>query len=110
MRAKLEVDMSRKLVGYASSGYLFHLFRVSGDNKYLDHIRFNDKSPSFFSIFSKVNAVKAAAAYNAIRSSTSDVLVNPQYVVEENHWNPLYKLIKVKVTGYPGKIASIKNK
>lgn len=117
MSAKIDVDMTKKLTGYASGGYLFHLVHVSGDNKYADGIRFNEPGnqgegflSSLTSMFSKIEGVKAAAAYNAIRTSDADVLINPQYVIEENHWNPFYKLVKVKVTGYPGKVISIKNK
>lgn len=111
MAAKIDVDMTKKLTGYASGGYFLHLFRVSGDNKFTDNIRFNGAEPGFFSFLSKVASVKAAAFYNAIRMNPdADILVNPQYVVEENHWNPFYKLIKVKVTGYPGRLVSLKNK
>ena len=93
-----------------SSGYLLHLFRVSGDNKFADNIRFVGDRIGMFSFLSKVRTAKSAAAYNAIRTSEADILVNPQYVIEENHWNPFYKLIKVKVTGHPGKIVNIQNK
>lgn len=116
MDAKIDVDMTKKLVGYASGGYLFHLLKVSGDSKFADGIAFNSPGGSdsgflggIINSFSKVEEVKAAAAYNAIRTSDADVLINPQYIVEEGNWNPFYKLIKVKVTGYPGKIISIKN-
>ncbi len=110
MAARVDVDMTRKLAGYASGGYFLHLLRVKGDNKFIDQVRFNGNSPGFFSFLSKVQSVKAAAAYNALRGSEADVLVNPQYVVEESHWNPFYKLIKVKVTGYAGKVVSINNR
>lgn len=117
MDARIDVDMTKKLVGYASGGYLFHLLHVSGDNKFADGIRYNSPgqgSEGFFSsigsLFSKVESVKSAAAYNAIRTSDADVLINPQYIIEASNWNPFYKLIKVKVTGYPGKVISIKNK
>jgi hypothetical protein len=109
MKAHVDVDMTKKLVGYASGGYLFNLIKVAGDDKYLDHVAFNGHEPGIFSFLSKVNTIKGAAAYNAIRTSDADILVNPQYVVEESHWNPFYKQIKVKVTGYPGKIIKIKN-
>lgn len=116
MDAKIDVDMTKKLVGYASGGYLFHLLKVSGDNKFADGINYNSGSGDkgfigkVFEDFSNVEEVKAAAAYNAIRTSDADVLISPQYVIEEGNWNPFYKLIKVKVTGYPGKVISIKNK
>ena len=110
LNANITVDMGQKLTGYASGGYLFHIFRVSGDKRYLDHVRFSNAKQGRFSHWSRVNSVKAAAAYNAVRTSNADVLVNPQYVVEENHWNPIYKWIIVKVTGYAGKISGIKNR
>ncbi|GAB4025409.1 MAG: hypothetical protein Fur0010_28630 [Bdellovibrio sp.] len=109
MDAQIDVDLTRKLTGYASGGYLFHLFKVSGDNKYADGVCYNGDCGGMLSFISKIESVKAAAAYNAIRTSESEVLVSPQYVIEENNWNPFYKLIKVKVTGYPGRIVSIKN-
>ena len=110
MKAKIDVDMGNKLVGYASGGYFLHVFMTSGDNRYADNVTFNNHRGGFFSNWSRLNAVKAAATYNALRTTNADLIVNPQYVVEENHWNPFYKVIKVKVTGYPGKIAAIKNK
>jgi len=117
MDARIDVDMTKKLVGYASGGYLFHFFRVSGDNKFADGVMYNSPGGSgggflgsILDSVSKISAVRSAAAYNAIRTSDADVLINPQYVIEESNWNPFYKLIKVKVTGYPGKVISIKNK
>jgi hypothetical protein len=110
MDAQIDVDLTRKLTGYASGGYLLHLFKVSGDNKYLDGIAYNGNDGGFLSFLSKVAKVRGAAAYNAIRTTDADVLVNPQYIVEENNWNPFYKLIKVKVVGNPGRIVAIKNR
>ena len=113
--AKVDVDMTKKLVGYASGGYLFHVFKVAGDNKYADGVSYSASSAGggilgFLDAFSKTSEVRSAAAYNAIRTSDADILINPQYVIEESNWNPFYKLIKVKVTGYPGKVISIKNR
>jgi hypothetical protein len=114
MDAKVDVDMTKKLVGYASGGYLFHLFKVAGDNKFADGVAYSASSDngifSFLNAISKTGEVRSAAAYNAIRTSDADVLINPQYIIEESNWNPFYKLIKVKVTGYPGKVISIKNR
>jgi len=107
MRAKVEVDMTRKLTGYASGGFLFHFFHISGDSKFLTNIRFNGQSSSIFQ--NNLNLVKGAAAYNAVSGSDADILVDPQYVLEESKWNPIYKEIKVKVTGYAGKVVKIMN-
>ncbi len=110
MKARINVDVTRKITGYASGGYLFNIFKVSGDSKYATGVNFNSEESGFFSrVFGKTEKVKAAATYNAIRNSNADVIVSPQYVLEESNWNPLYKLIKVKVVGYPGKIVAIKN-
>ncbi|MFZ9000023.1 MAG: hypothetical protein ACO20H_01870 [Bacteriovoracaceae bacterium] len=111
MNARIEVDTTKKLTGYASGVYLLHLFKISGEAKYADGIDYGDGKAGFFEKwFSKIHDVKAAASYNAIRTSNADVLVSPQYIIETNNWNPLYKQIKVKVIGYPGRIVSIKNK
>ena len=111
MNASINVDTSQKLTGYASGIYLFHLFKISGDSKYADDIEFNEgKAGTFEQLFSNTYPVKAAAAYNAIRTSKADVIIAPQYVIESNNWNPFYKEVKVKVTGYPGYIVSIRNK
>ncbi|MBT7609118.1 MAG: hypothetical protein HN576_05145 [Bacteriovoracaceae bacterium] len=108
MKAQIDVDMTTKLTGYAYGGYLFNLLKINGDGKYSDGISYNGTNPGFLAVISKVESVKAAAAYNAIRQSKADVLISPQYVIEESHWNPFWKSIKVKVTGYAGKVVSIK--
>jgi len=108
MKAQIDVDMTTKLTGYAYGGYLFNMLKINGDNKYADGISYNGGKMGFFSAISKVESVKSAAAYNAIRQSKADVLISPQYVIEESHWNPFWKSVKVKVTGYAGKVVSIK--
>lgn len=111
MNARIEVDTTKKLTGYASGIYLFHLFKISGDSKHADGIDYGGGKAGFLErVFSITHNVKAAAAYNAIRTSKADILVSPQYVIETSNWNPFYKQIKVKVTGYPGRILNIKNK
>jgi hypothetical protein len=111
LKAIIEVDTSKKLIGYASGVYLLHFFKISGDDRYADGLNYNENNPSFLEQFlGLTHQVKSAAAYNAIRTSRADVIMAPQYVIETNHWNPLYKQVKVKVTGFPGKIVSIKNK
>ena len=47
-------------------------------------------------LFSLTHSVKSAAAFNAIRTSRADVIMSPQYVIETNNWNPLYKQVKKK--------------
>ncbi len=54
-----------------------------------------------------VGRVKSAAAYNAVRGSGADVLINPSYIVEDTNFL-LFREIDVTVTGYAGKIKGFK--
>lgn len=110
MQAQIDVDVTQKLTGYAYGGYLFNIFKVSGDKRYAHGMDFKDEGSKLFRGLSRVEQVKAAAAYNAIRQSEADILVSPQYVVEASHWNPFWKSIKVKVTGHPGRVVAIRNR
>jgi hypothetical protein len=109
LKANIEVDVTKKLTGYAYGGFLFHFFKVSGDNRYIDGVDFNPHDDRWFTL-GNAKMVKAAATYNALRGSKADLLVSPQYTVEESGWNPFYKVVKVKVVGYPGRVTSIKTK
>ncbi len=110
MHAQIDVDLSTELTGYAYGGYLFNVFKISGDKRYAPGMDYPNKKTGIFAYMSRVEKVKAAAAYNAIRQSNADVLISPQYVVEESHWNPFWKSVKVKVTGYAGKVVAIRNR
>lgn len=109
MQAQIDVDLSNELVGYAYGGYLFNFLKVAGDTRYAPGMDYPGGGKGLLNLFSRVDKVKAAAAYNAVRQSNADVLISPQYVVEETHWNPFWKSVKVKVTGYAGKVVAIRN-
>ncbi len=100
--ADIEVNMQRKLKGTAYAHYLFSWIHVSGNNKYLDGVGYNGNED-----WGRQGAVKAAAAYNAVKHTNADVLVSPQYVIRESG-NIFWKTITVTVTGFAGRITNFK--
>ena len=97
LNAEITVNTDTKLKGSASSTLLFGLLKIGGDSKYSDG----------YGGMGAVGKTKSAAAFKALNGSNADILVSPQYVVEVNNqiWQ---KTIRVTVTGYGGKINSIK--
>jgi hypothetical protein len=100
IRANVEVDMNKKLVGESTSSY-FLIFQVGGDNKFADGMSYSSESQ--FSAFFKAreNKTKSAAAFKAVEGSGADIIVHPNYEIQVNNYI-IFKQIKVKVTGYAG--------
>jgi hypothetical protein len=91
VQVNLVVDSSKKIEGTSKSTYLLMnpLLRF-GQKNYADggFRGFNSKT-------------KAAATYNAIKSSGADVVVNPQYEIKKvNGFLWLWSTHQVTVTGY----------
>lgn len=100
IRANVDVDMNKKLVGESTSSY-FLVFQVGGDNKFADGMSYSSES-QFNALFkARENKTKSAAAFKAIQGSGADIIVHPNYIVEVHDYL-LFKQIKVKVTGYAG--------
>ncbi|MBT3235258.1 MAG: hypothetical protein HN353_04850 [Bdellovibrionales bacterium] len=115
LTADIRVDLKKKLKGSATESVLFGFFQLEGSNKYLDGVTFgSDESSLFSSIFGEGAAgkAKAAAAYNALKKAPGvDVIISPQYVLQEkSQFLGAYKKIRVVVTGYAGYIKRIKTK
>ena len=100
IRANVEIDMNKKLVGESTSSY-FLIFQVGGGNKFADGMSYSSDTNFSFLFKARENKTKSAAAYNAIQNSGADIIVHPNYVVEIHDYL-LFKQIKVKVTGYAG--------
>jgi len=93
-----DVVVGEKIEGSATQTFLFkgRFFpgiKLSGPSKYLDNVA--------------GGGVCAAAAYEAITSSGSDVIVNPQYVITHNK-DLITSTEECTVTGYKGTITEIK--
>ena len=97
--SEISVDLSKKLSGTAEATYLFNIIQLSGDTEFADG--YGGMGP--------VGKAKSAAAYKAISDSDSDVLVSPQYVVDLDN-KVFIQNVTVTVTGYGGKITSIKKR
>ncbi|HAZ13495.1 MAG: hypothetical protein A2X86_13270 [Bdellovibrionales bacterium GWA2_49_15] len=115
LAADVEVIMSKKLKGSASESALFGMINTNSSGSYLDGVSYGDSSSSGFSFFSGgiLDRTKSAAAYNAVKSGGEevDVLVAPQYIVnQKSYFFGAYKVVTVQVSGYAGRIRSIKNK
>ncbi|QXP74353.1 hypothetical protein RRF68_12745 [Tenacibaculum sp. HL-MS23] len=100
IRANVDIDMDKKLVGKSTSSY-FLLFRVNGDNKFADGMSYSSESKLSGILNARENKTKSSAAYNALHNSGADIIVHPNYVVEIKNYI-LFKQINVTVSGYAG--------
>lgn len=100
IRANVEVDMNKRIVGESTSSY-FLIFQVGGDNKFADGMSYSSES-QFNALFkARENKTKSAAAFKAVKSSGADIIVHPNYEIQIKNYI-IFKQIKVKVTGYAG--------
>ncbi len=116
LKADITVNDTKKLKGESNSSY-FLFFRLNGDNKYSENIKYSAETDvtsklfgflNPFALFKRiatgdaVGKVKAAAAYKALENSDADVLVHPTYTITEKNYF-IYYVFKAEVTGYSGK-------
>lgn len=106
LKADIQVDMTKKLAGVASSTKILGI-RVNGSNNYADGVAYGAGTEGGFSLFDSTDEVKAAAAFNAINTTNADVIIAPQYIVQKTGFLFFYSKTVVKVTGYPGIIKKI---
>jgi hypothetical protein len=87
------------------------IFRISGGNTFADGINYStDASASLVSQLNpikvlqsaRLNKVRGAAAYNALKTGDFDVLVHPNYSTTVKNYL-LFKKYNVKVDGYGAK-------
>jgi len=113
LEPEIQTKMDEVLQGSSGAIYLLGLLRLSGDSKYLDGYGTSvagslpiplplPKIP----IGVDIGAVKSAAAYNAIKGSEADILVNPKYTISVTK-ALLFTTVSVGVTGYAGYITNI---
>jgi hypothetical protein len=105
------VDMSKKIQGTAKHTKLFGLIDIHASKNYADGVAYDGASTGGFSLFQGgvVEDTKSAAAYNAVVPNKADVLVAPQYMIKvESYFFGAWKEVTAQVTGYAGRIKSIK--
>jgi hypothetical protein len=95
---KADVKVGEVISGESSTNVLFGWLNIGGDNQFADGVSYGGASGGGIGLPlpDPVSSAKAAAAYKAVKSSGSDLIVAPRYEVN------------VKVTGNKGSIQSIR--
>jgi hypothetical protein len=104
---KADVAVGEKISGQSSTNILFGWLQLGGDNQFADGVGYGGSSGSVFSLLDPVASTKAAAAYKAVKSSGSDLIVAPRYEVKVEDYF-VFKKVDVTVTGNKGSIKSIR--
>ena len=103
---KANIDVGGKITGQSTSNILFGVLKISGDSQFADGVSYGGPAPAF-SLPDPISATKAAAAYKAVKSSGSDLIVAPRYAVSVQDYF-IFKKVNVTVTGNKGSIKSIR--
>lgn len=103
---KANIDVGGEITGQSTSNILFGVLKISGDSQFADGVSYGGPAPAF-SLPDPISATKAAAAYKAVKSSGSDLIVAPRYAVSVEDYF-IFKKVNVTVTGNKGSIKSIR--
>ena len=103
---KANIDVGGEITGQSTSNILFGVLKISGDSEFADGVTYGGPAPAF-SLPDPISATKAAAAYKAVKSSGSDLIVAPRYAVSVQDYF-IFKKVNVTVTGNKGSIKSIR--
>lgn len=107
LQVDLDIDMTKKISGSASHTKLFGFIDIKSSTNYAEGVSYEGDSVGWFG-GGVVEETKAAAAYNAVVPSKSDVIVAPQYVIKvKSYFLGIYKEVTAQVTGYSAKIKNI---
>jgi len=106
---KADVAVGGPISGQSQVNILFGFIKFGGDSQFADGVTYGAESGTGMSLaaFDPVSSAKAAAAYKAVKSSGSDLIVAPRYEVSVQDYF-LFKKVDVKVTGNKGNINSIR--
>jgi hypothetical protein len=106
---KADVKVGEVISGESSTNVLFGWLNIGGDNQFADGVSYGGASGGGMGLPlpDPVSSAKAAAAYKAVKSSGSDLIVAPRYEVTVNDYF-IFKQVNVKVTGNKGSIQSIR--
>ena len=104
---KAKIEVGGKITGQSSSNILFGMLKISGDSEFADGVAYDGAPGPAFSLPDPVSATKAAAAFNAVKSSGADLIVAPRYAVSVEDYL-VFKKVNVTVTGNKGIIKNIR--
>jgi len=105
-RKLTDVDAKQMVQGSAAAVYLFGLFKIYDDTKYGKDAAYYQSRVRVYDN-DEVSKVKAAAAYNALRKTKTDILLSPVYVIEKSNYL-LWKNIDVTVYAVKGDVVGYK--
>ncbi len=111
---KTDIEVGERISGTATKRVLLGICPITLPDKFATGVDYyyganRDLAfvPALGSFVDPYWNVKAAAAYDAISKSGADVLVAPRYEIEVT-WYGLFTTTTATVTGFKGKIKSIK--
>ena len=94
--------------GQSEVNVLFSLLQFGGDSEFADGVAYGvDGGTGLPFGPDPVSAVKAAAAYKAVKESGADLIVAPRYELSVQNY-VVFKKVTAKVTGNKGTIKSIR--
>ncbi|HRZ41487.1 MAG TPA: hypothetical protein P5228_02160 [Bacteroidales bacterium] len=105
IKADIRVSDTEKLTGESVSTYLF-FFRISGDRTYADGIYYSTEAADSTHRnrqTSRLNRVRASAAYKALSKGDYDLLIHPTYVMTTRSYLGIVRSYECKVSGYGAK-------
>lgn len=103
---KAQVAVGEKISGESKMSILFNLITI-GDSKFADGVVFGATGSTPIGLPDPISKTKSAAAYNAVTKAGADVIIAPRYVVDVVDY-VIFKQVKVRATGYAGKIKSVR--
>ncbi len=113
---KADIEVGEKIMGNSQAIIVLGIFKIGGDNKFADGVTYQGASggegmamPISLPLLgsSTVDKLKAGAAYKAIKGSGADVIIFPNYEIEETNYL-VFKKYNVSVNGLKGIVKSIK--
>jgi len=102
-----DIEIGPRVTGRSKTTVIFGFLRF-GDSQFADGVNYGVGKPSFGS--GAVEEAKSAAAYKALQTSKADLLVAPKYTVDEFNFLNIFRTFDAEVTGFSGKIKSVKQK
>ncbi|HEY0287503.1 MAG TPA: hypothetical protein VGC62_10905 [Pseudomonas sp.] len=106
---KADVKVGEVIQGESSTNVLFGWLNIGGDTQFADGVSYGGASGGGMGLPlpDPISSTKAAAAFKAVKSSGSDLIVAPRYEVTVKDYF-IFKQVGVKVTGNKGTIQSIR--
>lgn len=104
---KPDIGVTDKISGSASEILLFGFIPLFGPDKFADGVAYGYVGNSLLNA-DPYGSVKSGAAYNAIKSSGSDLIVAPRYNIESTNYF-LFKKVNATVSGFKGIVYGFKN-